>query len=52
MEFLENKAPIEEFISRKFLGDLLRQNKNGSKGSKLWLLFSLNKWLEKNITQS
>jgi len=51
-ELLENQAPIEKYISRKFLSQLLRQNRNGSKGSKLWLLYALNKWLEKNIIQS
>jgi asparagine synthase (glutamine-hydrolysing) len=51
-ELLENKAPLEQYISREFLSQLLRQNRNGSKGSKLWLLYSLNKWLEKNIIQS
>ena len=51
-ELLENKAPIEKYISRRYLEHLLRQNRNGSKGSKLWLLYSLNKWLEKNINES
>lgn len=48
-ELLSTEAPLSQYVSVKSLDQLYRQNeKNHYYGSKLWILYSLNKWLISN----
>lgn len=47
-EVIEADAPIHQYISKKFIKKLFNQNQLVYLGSKLWIIYSLNKWLSFN----
>jgi len=47
-EIIESDAPVHKYISKKFIRKLYNQNKMVYLGSRLWVIFSLNKWLSFN----
>jgi asparagine synthase (glutamine-hydrolysing) len=44
-EIIEKDAPVHKYISKKFITKLYNQNKVVYLGSRLWVIYSLNKWL-------
>lgn len=47
-EVIAADAPIQQYISKRFIRKLYSQNKRVYLGSKLWIIYSLNKWLKFN----
>ena len=47
-EVIENDAPVHKYISKKFIRKLYHQNKVVFLGTRLWVIYSLNKWLSFN----
>lgn len=47
-ELIASDAPIHQFISKIYIKKLYSQNKIRNLGSKLWMVYSLNKWIEYN----
>ena len=41
----DEKAPVRDFIKEEFLKELLSKSGNEKIGYRLWIIFSLNKWL-------
>jgi asparagine synthase (glutamine-hydrolysing) len=51
-EVIENDAPVHKYVSKKFIRKLYNQNKAVYLGTRLWVIYSLNKWLSFNESKS